>query len=211
MVPGQAITTGFFVHFRRLVAEIGAFVCGPSQSPPVLSECSGRQSVAHALCWPRPSSDSCSSGLGDGCGGGSAESPLSPQEARAEEERRMVSERVARELEAFKAQQRQREAQEDERLAHLYRALLEPSQDAGAPPHAVAYHDAGVGAFRANGARAFPPVPSPGVCACVGGGRARYRARCVLGPPARGWGLRPGTCIRRSYESAFLREPLGRL
>eukprot|EP00429_Kryptoperidinium_foliaceum_P099051 CAMPEP_0176259818 /NCGR_PEP_ID=MMETSP0121_2-20121125/39266_1 /TAXON_ID=160619 /ORGANISM="Kryptoperidinium foliaceum, Strain CCMP 1326" /LENGTH=214 /DNA_ID=CAMNT_0017599715 /DNA_START=49 /DNA_END=690 /DNA_ORIENTATION=- len=80
------------------------------------------------------------------------------KEARAEEERRMVSERVARELEAFKAQQRQREAQEDERLAHLYRALLEPSQDAGAPPHAVAYHDAGVGAFRANGARAFPPV-----------------------------------------------------
>ncbi|CAK0797483.1 unnamed protein product [Prorocentrum cordatum] len=51
---------------------------------------------------------------------------------RAEEERRAVAERVSLELHGFREQMRQKEAEDEDRVRHLYRALLGPA--GGAAP-----------------------------------------------------------------------------
>lgn len=49
-------------------------------------------------------------------------------EVRAEQEKRLLSERVDHELEKFREQQRQREEMEDERLRLLYRSMVCPAK-----------------------------------------------------------------------------------
>eukprot|EP00928_Gymnodinium_smaydae_P057651 TRINITY_DN40871_c0_g1_i1.p1 TRINITY_DN40871_c0_g1~~TRINITY_DN40871_c0_g1_i1.p1 ORF type:complete len:272 (+),score=55.64 TRINITY_DN40871_c0_g1_i1:34-849(+) len=67
------------------------------------------------------------------------------KEVRAEVEQREISDRISRELQAFKRDLRDKEAREEERLSHLYRAMSEP--------HASA--DDGRGSY--TGARLYDP------------------------------------------------------
>ncbi|CAJ1385625.1 unnamed protein product [Effrenium voratum] len=48
------------------------------------------------------------------------------RDAREEQERRLISDRIGRELEALRSELRQKEAAEEERLRHLYRSVLGP-------------------------------------------------------------------------------------
>eukprot|EP00931_Biecheleriopsis_adriatica_P059741 TRINITY_DN35803_c0_g1_i2.p1 TRINITY_DN35803_c0_g1~~TRINITY_DN35803_c0_g1_i2.p1 ORF type:complete len:238 (+),score=40.52 TRINITY_DN35803_c0_g1_i2:64-777(+) len=61
-------------------------------------------------------------------------------EARAEQERRIISEKVSRELDILREEMRRKEAAEDERLRHLYRGIMgsEVRSDSGAGPDSSA-------------------------------------------------------------------------
>jgi len=49
------------------------------------------------------------------------------REIRAEEERRLISERVSKELDKFRDEMRQKEIMEEERIKHVYRSIAIPS------------------------------------------------------------------------------------
>mmetsp|Transcript_115 Transcript_115/g.326 ORF Transcript_115/g.326 Transcript_115/m.326 type:complete len:268 (-) Transcript_115:64-867(-) len=63
------------------------------------------------------------------------------QEAALEQEKRKQSEKIEAELAALREEMRRKEIQEEERLQHLYRAVLAPAVAAGAPdrqqPHII--------------------------------------------------------------------------
>lgn len=84
------------------------------------------------------------------------------KEARAEEEIRIISEKVGRELAGFREEQRRKDAAEDERLRHLYRAMLMPvdslSELEGIPPFTLERSGAARDycANRGDGVMGFP-------------------------------------------------------
>lgn len=83
------------------------------------------------------------------------------KEARAEEERQLISEKVGLELAAFREEMRRKELLEEERIRHLYRAVLTPGGEPAMGHRAVAYsldsapHPAN---YRADGTLIFPPL-----------------------------------------------------
>eukprot|EP00439_Symbiodinium_sp_Y106_P027430 s4001_g3.t1 len=53
------------------------------------------------------------------------------RDAKEEQERRLISEKVGQELAAIREEMRRKEAAEDERLRHLYRGILGPASESG--------------------------------------------------------------------------------
>jgi hypothetical protein len=84
------------------------------------------------------------------------------KEARAEEERRLISERVGKELEAFRAEMARKEAQDEERIRQLYRSMI-PTESHG----------------EANGSREYPTIFSAVEvlqdAPCANGGEGLHR------------------------------------
>jgi len=86
---------------------------------------------------------------------------VAADEARAEEERRLISERVDRELSAFREEMRRKEALEEERLCHVYRGLAAKEQQEPPSHSSVAYSLPNYNSGRhhlADGAVTFPPL-----------------------------------------------------
>lgn len=82
------------------------------------------------------------------------------KEARAEEERRLISERVARELEKFREEMRKKEAKEEEHIRQMYRAILQPQ------PSSEAFAVQGLGTarqYQVDGAQIYPSIISSAV------------------------------------------------
>jgi hypothetical protein len=81
-------------------------------------------------------------------------------EARAEEERRMISDRVGRELQAFRKELQDREAKEEKHMRQMYRAMLQPQEPM------ETFSTEAYGARRIHqidGSRAYPPIISSAV------------------------------------------------
>lgn len=78
------------------------------------------------------------------------------REARAEEEKRLLSERVESELQTFREEMRQKEAREEERLRHVYRAIIDPVHNSSAS-HAY-FGQEGMEHRLLAGTRAVPPI-----------------------------------------------------
>jgi len=80
------------------------------------------------------------------------------KEARAEEERRLISDLVGRELQAFRTEQRDREAREEDHIRQLYRSILEPQ---GPPGEAFSVQTSGSRHLhQVDGCQMFPPIIS---------------------------------------------------
>jgi len=78
------------------------------------------------------------------------------KEARAEEERRLISDLVSRELQAFRKEQSEREAKEEDHIRTMYRAMLEPQGPIGeafCPP-------ASASRYQVDGNQMYPPIIS---------------------------------------------------
>lgn len=117
--------------------------------------------------------------------------------ARAEEEKQALSERVGRELDAFRQELRQRDAEEEDRLGHLYRGLLgqrpQPSQRS-----AFFVADGGGASMhwsRGDGTCAFPTIIASS-------------SRLVAGPVEDGWSSRPSVPPRADLRVRALEHEL---
>jgi len=90
------------------------------------------------------------------------------KEVRAEEEKRLISDRIGRELEVMKEEIRQREVREEEHLREVYRAILQPQQPRlmeaaySAPRPLDTWQLQGsaldMWQLQADGAAAYPPI-----------------------------------------------------
>lgn len=121
--------------------------------------------------------------------------------ARAEEEKQALSERVGRELDAFRQELRRRDVEEEDRLGHLYRGLL--GQRHQASQHSAFLVADGAGAMvpwsRGDGACAFPAIIASS-------------SRLATGPVEDGWSSGPSVVPRpdlrvRAFEHE-LQTPL---
>lgn len=78
------------------------------------------------------------------------------KEARAEEERRLISDLVSRELQAFRKEQHDREAKEEDHIRTMYRAMLEPQGPIGE----AFSQPASESRQQVAGSRMYPPIIS---------------------------------------------------
>lgn len=112
--------------------------------------------------------------------------------ARAEEEKQALSERVGMELDAFRRELRRRDAEEEDRLGHLYRGIL--GQRPPASQHAAFAVADGAGILGQQPAHAFPAVIASS-------------ARLATGPIEDGWsGGSYGSSFQRPHAPARVFE-----